>query len=445
MARLMQSANVSDIIDERRLSPFQIRTVTLCGMVLFADGFDAQIIGYLAPSIAVGTGIPVSSLGPVFSASLVGLMIAAMGAGPIADRWGRKWPIVLSTMMLAVFSFWTAHATSFNQLLILRFLTGLGLGGALPNCVSLASEYVPKRLMAVLVAILFCGLPVGGFVCGLMSSAMLPIWGWQSLFYVGAALPFAMCILLVLLLPESVQFLSIRGADPRRIAKLMSPIAPDLADSHTGFSPASQSDSSKGLPVKYLFKDGRALGTILLWIPNFMNLLLMYVIVNWLPALLTESGMSVSDGVTATSIYSLGGIVGTLAEGFLIKVGGAYRILLAEFGLCSIFIALIARISDSFGLVIVMAFSLGFMVTGAQAGLNVLAARFYPTSIRSTGVGWALGIGRIGSIAGPLIAGMLLSAGWQPWRVLIVGAVPSLLALVSVLLGRRIQAKESLY
>jgi AAHS family 4-hydroxybenzoate transporter-like MFS transporter len=439
----MQTLTASDIIDERRLSPFQIRTITLCGMVLFADGFDAQIIGFLAPSIADSTGIAVSTMGPVFSASLIGLMIAAMSAGPIADRWGRKWPIIFSTLMLAIFSFWTAHAASFNQFLILRFLTGLGLGGALPNCVSLASEYVPKRLMAILVAILFCGLPVGGFICGTLSSMMLPVWGWQSVFYVGAVLPFVMSVLLIFLLPESVQFLSLRGADSRRIVKLLAPIAPELAASRIELSPAEQSAGSRGLPVKFLFRDGRSLGTILLWIPNFMNLLLMYVIVNWLPALLTESGMSVSDGVTATSIYSLGGILGTVAEGFLIKVGGPHRILLAEFGLCGVFIALMAKISDSFTLVIIIAFILGFMVTGAQAGLNVLAARFYPTFIRSTGVGWALGIGRIGSIIGPLLAGALLSAGWEPWQVLLVGAVPAIFALASILWGHRIPAEES--
>jgi AAHS family 4-hydroxybenzoate transporter-like MFS transporter len=441
----MQTFKVSAIIDDRPMSGFQIKTVALCGMVLFADGFDAQIIGFLAPSIADGTGIAVNTLGPVFSASLLGLMIAAMAAGPIADRWGRKWPIIFSTLMLAVFSFWTAHATTFNQFLILRFLTGLGLGGALPNCVALASEYVPKRLMAVLVAVLFCGLPLGGFVCGMLSSRMLPVWGWQSVFYVGAALPFVMSLLLILLLPESVQFLSLRGADSRKISRLLAPIAPELADSQIKFSSARPEAGGKGLPVKYLFRDRRSLGTILLWIPNFMNLLLMYVIVNWLPALLRESGLNISGGVTATSLYSLGGILGTFAEGFLINFGGPFRVLLVQFGLCGIFIALLSAMSGSLQLAIVLAFILGFLVTGAQAGLNVLAARFYPTFIRSTGVGWALGIGRIGSIAGPLLAGILLSAGWEPWQVLLAGTVPAFFAMASILWSRRIPAGKSPY
>lgn len=436
---------ISDIIDNRPMSRFQIRTVLLGGLVLFSDGFDAQTIGFLATPMAESMDIPINSFGPIFSASLIGLMIAAMLAGPIADRWGRKWPIIFSTFTLAVFSLLTAFATSFNQLLIFRFLTGLGLGGALPNVVALSSEYTPRRLMAVLVAMLFCGLPLGGFICGMLSSALLPVWGWQSVFYIGGALPFLFTLLLIILLPESVQFLSQRGGNSRKIAKLISSVAPETATCGDQFAFDVPAAASKGLPVKYLFTDGRAVGTILLWIPNFMNLLLMYVIVNWLPALLRASGMSVSDGVTATSFFSLGGILGTLVEGFLIKFGGAYKTLVAEFGLCGLFIASMAMTADSWLLVIILAFLLGFLVIGAQAGLNVLAANFYPTSIRSTGVGWALGMGRIGSIMGPILAGMLWSIEWQPWQVLLAGAVPALLALGAILLGRWAPDKENPY
>jgi AAHS family 4-hydroxybenzoate transporter-like MFS transporter len=440
-----QISKISDIIDNRPMSRFQIRTILLGGLVLFADGFDAQTIGFLATPIAESTDIPITSFGPIFSASLIGLMIAAMLSGPIADRWGRKWPIIFSTFTLAVFSILTSFSTSFNQLLIFRFLTGLGLGGALPNVVALSSEYVPRRLMAVLVAVLFCGLPLGGFICGMLSSALFPVWGWQSVFYIGGAVPFLLSLLLIVLLPESVKFLSQRGDNPRKIARLMAQVAPETAVDSDQLSFAAPAAVRKAGSVKYLFTDGRAAGTVLLWIPNFMNLLLMYVILNWLPALLRVSGMSVSDGVTATSFFSLGGILGTLAEGFLIKSRGSYKILLAEFGLCGLFIALMAITADSWPLVIILAFLLGFLVIGAQAGLNVLAANFYPTSIRSTGVGWVLGIGRIGSIAGPILAGMLLSMEWQPWHVLLAGAVPALFALGAIIAGRWVPREESPY
>ena len=208
------------------------------------------------------------------------------------------------------------------------------------------------------------------------------------------------------------------------MAKLLAPIAPELAGTHSGFPITAQTTKRKGVSVKHLFTEGRAVGTIFLWIPNFMNLLLMYVIVNWLPALLREAGMSVADGVTATSFYSLGGIFGTFSEGFLIRLGGSFRVLLIQFGFCGLLVASMAVAADAWWLVVILSFLLGVLVIGAQAGLNVLAAQFYPTSIRSTGVGWALGMGRIGSIAGPLIAGILLSKGWQEGQVLAAGAIP---------------------
>jgi len=439
-----QITSVSDIIDNNPMSRFQVRTLLLGGLVLFADGFDAQTIGFLAPSIADSTKIPIGTFGPIFSASLIGLMIAAMLAGPIADRWGRKWPIIFSTFALAVFSILTAHSTTSNQLLIFRFLTGLGLGGALPNVVALASEYVPRRQMAVLVAALFCGLPLGGFICGMLSSAMLPVWGWQSVFYLGGILPLIISFLLIFLLPESVQFLSQKGNNPKKLAKLLMPIAPGIAAEKDQISFPAPAAEHQGVPVKFLFMEGRATGTVLLWLPNFMNLLLMYVILNWLPALLEESGMSGSGGLTATAFFSLGGILGTLAEGFLIRFWGIYKTLLVEFGLCGLLIALMAMTTESWGLVVILAFLLGFFVIGAQAGLNVVAAKFYPTFIRSTGVGWALGIGRIGSIAGPLLAGMLFTE-WQPQQILLVGAVPALLAFGAILLGRRASGASSPY
>ena len=192
----------------------------------------------------------------------------------------------------------------------------------------------------------------------------------------------------------------------------------------------------KGGAVKHLFTEGRAAGTILLWIPFFMNLLILYFVVNWLPALLRESGMSVANGVTATALFSLGGIVGSVAEGPLMNMVAASWLLVVEFGLCAVLMGSLGLITSSFLLVGVVAFLLGLFVTGAQAGINVLAASFYPTSIRSTGLGWALGVGRVGSIVGPLVAGMMLSFGWQPRQLLIAGAAPALIAAATVFLSR---------
>ena len=182
----MNSAlTVNEIIDQRPLSRFQISTMILCGLVLVLDGFDAQSIGFLASSMANALGRSVKTFGPVFSAALFGLMVSAIIAGPIADRWGRKWPTIICTLTFATFSFLTTRAASFEQLVIFRLLTGFGLGGAMPNIVALTSEYAPKRLMSISVSMLFCGMPLGALLGGMVSSVMLPRWGWQSVFYVG--------------------------------------------------------------------------------------------------------------------------------------------------------------------------------------------------------------------------------------------------------------------
>jgi MFS transporter, AAHS family, 4-hydroxybenzoate transporter len=435
---------VSEIIDQQPVRRFQIWTILLCGIVLTLDGFDAQTIGFLAPSMSQSLHIPLNTFGPIFSASLVGLMIAAMAAGPIADRWGRKWPVISSTLLFAAFSILTAHVTSFNQLLVFRFLTGVGLGGAMPNVVAIASEYSPKRLLPLFVAALFAGMPLGGVICGTASRLLIPTLGWRSVFYLGGLLPLVIGVLSIRNLPESVRFLSARGAGSDRIAEIMAQISPEFAGTPVALT-STREPVRKGGAVKHLFTEGRAAGTILLWIPFFMNLLILYFVVNWLPALLRESGMSVANGVTATALFSLGGIVGSVAEGPLLNLMAASWLLVVEFGLCAALMASLGLMTSSFLLVGVLAFLLGLFVTGAQAGINVLAASFYPTSIRSTGLGWALGVGRIGSIVGPLVAGMMLSFGWQPRQLLLAGAAPALIAAATVLLSRWVGGSVNAY
>lgn len=444
MANVPRPLTPSEIIDRRPLSRFQVWTIALCGVVLVLDGFDAQIAGTLAPSISESLKIPFKAFGPILSASLVGLMIAAMATGPIADRWGRKWPVVISTIVFGIFALLTGRATTFKELLLFRFLTGLGLGGAMPNVVSLAAEYSPKLLLRSLVAMLFAGMPLGGFLCGMTSSALIPTWGWRPVFYIGGLLPFALSILLILVLPESVRFLTVRGSDPQKISRIMRRISPEIQEVDLTRE-AAVGERHRGLPVKHLFTESRAAGTLLLWVQFFMNLLLLYFNISWLPALIRQSGMSVNAGVMAISLFSLGGVLGCFVQGPVIRAYGAQVLLLFEFGLAAIFISLLSLAAGSFSLVVTLAFVLGFCVTGAQGGINALAAGFYPTSIRSTGVGWALGIGRIGSIVGPMLAGMLLAAGWKPQQIFRAGAIPALCAMVAVILTNRLKGKASAY
>lgn len=440
-----QTLNVSDVIDQRPMGAFQLWTVVLGGLVLVLDGFDSLTITYVTPSIAETTHIPIPQFDLVLSASLVGLMMAAMTTGPIADRWGRKWPVIFSTLTFAVFSLLTAHASTRAELVLLRFLTGLGLGGAMPNVVALASEYVPKRLLSVVIPILFVGMPLGGTISGFTSRAMIPVWGWRSVFVVGGILPLVIALVLVFVLPESIQFLAAQGRDSGRIAKTLARISPEFVQPSTRLVIASHDERRKGVPVRHLFTEGRTAGTILLWIPYFMNLLLIYFLGSWLPALLREEGMSVRAAVTASTFISFGGILGCLVEGGLLRRWGAFMILTVEYAIAGLLIGSLALVPVSFPLMLAMTFGTGLMIIGAQGGLNALAARFYPVSVRSTGVGWALGVGRIGSIVGPLIGGALLRLGWKTRDLLLFAAVVAVIAFVSILASIRIRGNVTAY
>jgi len=440
-----QALNVTDVIDQRSMGAFQIWTVVLGGLVLVLDGFDSLTITYVTPSIAETTHIPLPQFDLVLSASLIGLMLAAMTTGPIADRWGRKWPVILSTLSFAVFSLLTARANTRMELVTLRFLTGIGLGGAMPNVVALASEYMPKRLLSTIVPILFVGMPLGGTISGFVSRATIPVWGWRSVFLVGGILPLAIVVLLMFVLPESIQFLAVQGKDSGRIAKVLARIAPELVQPGANIVAGSHGEQRKGVPVKRLFTEGRTAGTILLWIPYFMNLLLIYFLGSWLPALLREEGMSVRAAVTASTFVSFGGILGCLIEGPMLRRRGAIVILAVEYAMAGLLIGSLALIPVSYRLMLAMTFGTGLMIIGAQGGLNALAARFYPVSVRSTGVGWALGVGRIGSIVGPMIGGALLRLGWKTRELLLFAAVVAVIAFASILASNWIRGNVTAY
>jgi MFS transporter, AAHS family, 4-hydroxybenzoate transporter len=401
------------------MSRRQISIIVLCAIVVVLDGFDTQCMGFLVPVIAETLFIPLPQFGPVLSAALVGLMIAAMASGPIADRWGRRWVVIVSVFVFAIFALLTARASSLPELVLLRFLTGLGLGGAMPNAVALTAEYTPKHLQAIVIGAIFTGMPAGAVVASQAAAFMIPRWGWRSIFVLGGALPLALAVVLVALLPESVEWMESRSRGP--------------------------GITREGVPVKHLFTEGRALGTILLWIPFFMNLLILYFVLSWLPSLLRQSGLAVSAGVQAVAAFSLGGMIGTLTQGHLMKATGTRSALIVEFAVCIVLIPSLAFTASSLGVMLAIIFALGIAVQGAQAGLNALAAMFYPTAVRATGIGWALGVGRVGSIVGPSVGGLLLSLRWTPDRIFMAGMAPAICAAAAIALASALPQKANAF
>jgi len=394
--------------------------------VLFLDGFDTQAIGYVAPVLAKEWGLTKGALGPVFSAGLFGLMIGALVFGPLADRIGRKKIIILSTLAFGLGALVTAFVQDVNALIAIRFLTGLGLGGAMPNAIALTSEFNPRRRRATMVMIMFCGFSVGAALGGLLAAALIPQFGWRSVFIVGGVAPLLLAPILVLRLPESVRFLTLTGRANQRVAELLALIAPKAA-----FAPATQfvihEPGLAGIPVLHLFRDRRTPVTLLLWVVFFMSLLVLYFLSNWLPTVLNDLGASVSASAAIGSMLQVGGVVGTFALGSIID-RFSFRALALVYFMAVFAVGAIGQLGHSVVFVTLAIFAAGFCIVGGQIAANALAAGFYPTSLRATGVGWALGIGRVGSIVGPLVGGALLTAKWSSASVFIAAAGAALCA-----------------
>ncbi|MGB9172270.1 MAG: MFS transporter [Bradyrhizobium sp.] len=429
------TVEVAAFIDAQPVGAFQIKVLLICATVLVLDGFDTTAIGYVAPALAKEWHIGKSALGPVFSAGLFGLMIGALLFGPLADRVGRKKIIIFSTLAFGIGTLITALVNDVNALLAIRFLTGLGLGGAMPNTVALTAEFGPHRRRATMVMVMFVGFSVGAALGGFLAAALIPQFGWRSVFVVGGVAPLVLAPILALKLPESVRFLALTGRADARVAQLLA-----FINAKTVFAPETRfvvdEPALKGIPVQHLFRSGRTLATLLLWVVFFMSLLDIYFLSNWLPTVLNDLGASISAAAVIGSMLQVGGIVGTFALGSIID-RFSFRALALVYFIGVFAVGAIGQLGQSAVLVTMAIFVAGFCIVGGQIAANALAAGYYPTSVRATGVGWALGVGRIGSIVGPLVGGILLSLKWSAGEVFVAAAAAALCAaLAAFSLGR---------
>jgi len=311
----------------------------------------------------------------------------------------------------------------------------LGLGAAMPNIIALTSEFSPKRTRAWLVTLMFTGFPLGAVVGGFISAQLIPIWGWQAVFVLGGVTPMVLTVVLVFWLPESVRFLVHKGAQSGDIISILSHINPSGYAAGDNFICSEHRIANTS--VRHLFKAGRALTTLLLWVPFFMNLLLLFFMYNWLPPVLQAAGLPITRAIIATVLFNLGGVVGGLVQARLTDKYGPYRVLGPAYLFGAIFVAAIG-FSETIPAIMTFVTLSGACVVGAQIGANVLAASLYPTAIRATGVGWALGVGRLGSIIGPIVGGFLLSLHWPNNDLFLAAAVPSVCGALAVFfLSRR--------
>ncbi|HUC60335.1 MAG TPA: MFS transporter [Alphaproteobacteria bacterium] len=433
--------DIPSFINERKLGRFQLWVVLICGFTVLLDGYDAQSIAFVAPSIAKEWHLDKFTLGPVFTASLVGLLVGALLFGVVADKIGRRKVILICTAIFGVFTLLTATSDNLTQLLIYRLLTGFGLGGAMPNCIALTAEYCPERRRATLVMIMFTGFSFGAAAAGAIAAHAIPTHGWRVVWYVGGILPLITLPLQFAALPESIRFLMVTNAARERIASLVRRIDPRLALAADARFTIGETNIT-GVPVAHLFRNARGAGTVLLWIIFFMNLLDLFFLQNWIPAITTGAGVPVQTAVIIGTLFQIGGIVASFLIGMPMDRYGAFRVLPLMFGLGCVFVIVLGHAGTDVPVLMLLTFGAGFCVIGGQNCANALSAIFYPTAMRSTGVGWCLGIGRVGAIVGPLVAAFLISLKWPTASIFLLGGLPLALACVAIVIMSRTYAEE---
>ncbi|MFC3109311.1 MFS transporter [Undibacterium arcticum] len=429
------AVDVQEFINSNAFSTFQRSILILCFLVVTIDGFDTASIGFIAPAIKAEWHLSAASLAPLFGAGLFGLMSGALIFGPLADRFGRKPILIFSVAFFGLASFLSVFSTGLPMLLVLRFLTGLGLGGAMPSAVTLTSEYCPQGRRSSLVTLMFCGFTVGSALGGLVAAQMLSSIGWRGVLCLGGVLPLLLVPLLVFKLPESLRFLVEKGKSGVKVARIVRHIAPAAAS-----VPDLMIHDKKitGSPVASLFRQGMLQGTLLLWTTFFMSLLIIYLISSWLPTLLSNSGISLSKASFLAAMFQVGGTAGAILIGRWMDRFNPHLVLAIAYLIAAGFIALIGISGGALWLVVVAVFGAGFCVSGSQVGANALAAAFYPTGNRTTGVSWASAIGRSGSIVGSMIGGLLLSLQLDNQSIFLIAAAPALIGSVAIfMMGRQ--------
>ncbi|WP_137174152.1 MFS transporter [Massilia sp. HP4] len=424
--------DVQQLIDSGRFSRHQFLIAFLCFVIIAIDGFDTAIIGFIAPSLRTQWQLLPQQLAPLMAAGLVGLAVGSFIAGPLGDRIGRKIILVLSVFFFGIWSLASAYTDSLFMLTFFRFLTGLGLGGAMPNAITLTSEYSPQRIKSKVVTIMFCGFTLGSGLGGVLAAHVIPEYGWRSVLLLGGYVPIACALLLLFVLPESVRFLVLRKPDSPQIAAILRRIAPQAKLDGARFVLPEAPAAAGRSPVAQLFAKPLGSGTLGLWAAFFMSLLIVYLLTNWLPILFKDAGFPLAKAALVAAMYQVGGTVGAVALGWAMDRFNPYRVLGTSYLAAIGFIVLIGFYYTDLLVLNLAVAGVGFCVSGSQVGANALAAAFYPTSNRVTGVSWALGIGRCGAILGSLLGGALLGAGLGFSTIILLLALPALLASLAI-------------
>ncbi|CAE6811048.1 3-hydroxybenzoate transporter MhbT [Paraburkholderia domus] len=429
-----QVVTPSKFIDDTQISSLQIITLVLCFFVVAADGFDVASVGYVAPLLKKAWSLGPAQLGPIFGAGLFGLTVGSFLFGPLADRIGRKRVIMISLVLFGIGSFACAYAPSLTWLILLRFATGAGLGGAMPNAITLSSEFSPARNRAWMVTLMFCGFTLGLAFGGAIAALLIPTFGWKGVFVFGGLFPLCLIPIVWLWLPESLRFMA---GKPRYRQETRQVLKRLTGDPDTPLEQVIPEDaktaSGDESAVRALFNPRYRTGTLLMWVAFFCTLWVYYQVSSWLPTVITGAGIDAAHAARVGAMLPLGGTVGSLINARLMDRVNQFVVLAVSYAVAAVSIALIGFSINEPAWVYVAVFMAGLGLSGAQSGANVLVAGFYTTAARATGVSWALAVGRIGSIIGSMTGGILLATFHSVELAFVTFAAPALIAGVAML------------
>lgn len=417
-------------LENQRIGGLQIRVASICMLIQMCDGYDVGSIGWAVPSLTHVWHVAPPAFALAFLWSNIGIMAGALVVGPIGDRIGRKPLLLGSVAIFGLASLASAFAPSLEVLAGLRFFTGFGLAGGFAGATALTGDYAPQRLRATMILVTFTGAPLGGFVGGQVVALLLAEgFAWQSIFILGGAFPLVLLLVAALWLPESPRHLAAKATLSSRNEAILRRL--DLARA-TGDAHAV--DVARGNPVKMLFSEGYALQTVLIWIVFFCGLINLYLFLFWLPEILHLTGMTPAQAVFATSLHAMGGIIAVFYLGVAIDRFGAERSLSLHFAAGVIFIALIALVALPYLALLAVVFLSGATVIGSQTAANAACGALYPARMRTSAIGWALGIGRLGGIAAAPVGAYLLAWGLPPKEIFLVACGFAIIAAAATAL-----------
>ena len=433
--------HIERLVDEQKFGWFNINLLVWSFLAMLCDGYDISALAFAAPELVRSWGIDRTSLGPAFSASLFGILFGAPLLGYVGDRYGRKTAIIIGCVIYGFCTLAIVWTSNLQQLMVLRFLTGIGIGGLMPNTIALNSELSPKRLRATLVVLMFTGITMGSGSPGLITKYLAPEYGWQVFFYVGGIVPLVVAACLNFTLPESVKYLVQHPGKYKKLLSIVRRIRPDLSISDETTFQIEPAPQHGGIGIKDIFSSGLSIITPLLWLCFGTALMANYFLGSWMPLLFEDAGMSPEQAATASSFYHVGGTIGGILISVLLDRYG-FVVIAILYAVACPGIAIIGMENLSFGMLTFISTIAGVAVLGAQFGNNASAGLLYPTAFRSKGVGWAFAIGRFGSILGPLLGGFLIAMNLPMQQLFLAASAPMIIGGISALFLARICYKR---